>query len=259
MKRSSLLFALTALGLAGCGLSSVRPVIFNPDYAAAKVDGRTVQVLPIRDLHVLNKDDVDDDFKDSGAAKIENPELIFAGLMRDGLVRFADHAKSEAIPMYHADTIAYRDTVLTIPADRKPMRTAFKFPAREALEAAGIKPDLGLQLDHLWVRRDREQGGPLWVSSPSVGGGAPTMKMAPGGNAESLQVKGIFILWDYRANALVACGHFEVNAALVFGMRKSTWEDAFGAIAREVVEGTPLQGGKLAQHNYRPQNDPLRR
>lgn len=251
-----------ALSLLACSAPAPRPALCNPAYAEARFEGRTLQVLPLRDVHVLNHGDLEDDFRDSGAAALAAPQVMFGGLMRQALERFADHAVSSAIPMLHQDSGAFRDTVLTIPSSGAQLRTAFSFPRREALETEGITPDLGLQLDHLWFRRDKEAaGGPLWVAKPAIGSppGSPSaLRMVPRGNAQSLQAEGVYILWDYRADALVACGHFTVYAPLYFGMRKSTWEEAFNAIVREIAEGTPLKGDKIANFSSRPRNEPAR-
>ena len=74
--------------------------------------------------------------------------------------------------------------------------------------------------------------------------------------------------WDAESARLVAEAGFPVIAtsssavAASLGVHDGDVMEpdlAFGAIAREVVQGTPLQGDKLAKYNYRPQNDPLRR
>lgn len=237
--------SLAGIVLWGCAPTtpiSTRSVLANPAYANAQLDRRVLQVFPMRDVHILNPSDLAKAFPEYAQEIEQDPGRLFAHLLGGPMAKHADRSLPGPLLGFSFDSAQFRDTIVTDSSGSTVHRTPFSYPKAEALRSSGLNPDLGLQWEHVWVRRSKRGDGPtkkVWVLvfNPMTNAyGMSYQKITVG---RSLEFKGNFTLWDYKADALVACGEVYSYSPLGFSVVQETWSRGFDGWAREVIAAVP--------------------
>jgi hypothetical protein len=257
--RATRLAAAVAAAISAYGCGGVSPLVFNPKYHNADFSGRYLHVLPLAEVHVRNPDDFRDDFEREGATRETSPGPLLARLFQAGLSRYADHATLVFDSTSDTETLGLRDTLLQLPGESGPIDATFSFPPAGSLRDKGVEPDLCLQISNLHFQRSSQARHGHWVPTmvKTPGGSVPGGgMMVGGGNQQSLDLDGSFLIWDYRANEAVAYGRFSTSSQFAFAMTREDWQEAVSDAVLFIVKNSPLKGPKYAKATTATSSNP---
>lgn len=212
-----------------------RSVHQDPDYGPHSLDDRTLIILPI----AMRDSGDPQDFRTAfGNESLESSQdAALQGLFMQSMIELADHVFPDMEPVRAGDSAASRRFEAPRPGADSTHPFSFRFP--KALRPLGdtVKPDLGLQLADIDIRRkDRNTAGiPVRLPSDLTG---------------DFALSGDFLIWDYTAAKPVAYGRFE-SVVPFDSMTQSVWKESVRQATGHIVRSSPLYGPKLQGRDER--------
>jgi hypothetical protein len=227
--------ALAALQFSGCAPTSHYRV--NEAYRGTTLAGRSLAVFPVRDVAVENRADFEADVNGGRSMPVDSipvevSRLAFAAFRKCAL-------PLRPVFLTHLDSSAYglKDTSLVFPGERGRPRTGrFEIPVPRSGAQAPDGPDLGLQVSGLRFRREKR----AWKEPMRIVSGFPGGATIVEGVNRYLVLEGVFVLWDFRAQAPIAYGRLKGEARFFFSMTRGTWAEAWETAIRSLIRHTPL-------------------
>lgn len=219
-----ILALFTGLFLIGCGSTTV---ITNPKYENKDLSAKNIFVMPFSEdiINVLNKDDVADDFENDK----REPEVVLRDKMYKSIINNLENYLT-GIKLYkrHADTLKYlsqKDSTNYFLLEKRIDKDSLckcSVPKKEVLVKYDIKPDFVLVLNKISFSRNVERD-------------------MTGYSIESLNAIVNFIIYDYGNREILTYGNFNISKYFIYTLTKSTWENVFYNIAKEIFYRKPFK------------------
>ena len=245
------LFAFFLLSFVFIGCASTVDVVMNEKYDGRDMSGKNLYILPLykNNIEIKNIDDVEDDFAgDKRDPKTIIREELFQSMMNNSKqylknVNLLDTANASKLILFQHDDTKYFSLKRKIGKDTDSIR--FYVPRKEMLDSAGIHTDIVVALNEIQFGRNLTMGSMMYIPGNTIStpGGSFTTAghFVSGGSQEYLGANIKFIIYDYSENDVITYGMTTISSGFLFAMTKSTWEDCFYKIAKEIFLETPFR------------------
>jgi len=251
------IFAAVFASLLFIGCSGTTAVM-NRDLQDKDFSNKKILIIPFPEdiIDIDNKDDVLDDFEDDK----REPEVVIRDRLYKALKRNSGIYLS-GIKLYPGKTdsissLTMMDTANCFIVDKglstDSILYKFYIPKKEVFNS-NKRPDVVLVLNRIYFSRNFNNSVMMYTPGTTVNtpGGSFTTggHMTGGGTSEFLGANVEFIVYDYDNDEFISYGNAVIESHFMFAMTKSTWEDAFYQIAREIFKKTPFKW-KESNWNY---------
>lgn len=145
----------------------------------------------------------------------------------------------------------------------------FRVPTRQALERAGFIPDIALYVNRVAVSKRIVHRPGYWANSDNIGtelafNGVndagynytpPVVHQRtyhPGGSSTFIDAEIQYVIWDYKADKMVACGALNSSVNVFVVARKRTLHSLYDVALRNIISNSPFTARKSS---YTPDSD----